>query len=167
MEVPLILTVTIEQNAFRFFDALRKIYYPNEGNIVHAHLTLFHLLPNEPSILDDVADACRQFGTLNIQIKEPILTGNGIAYKIECPELLLLHKTLQQQWHSFLIPQDHQKLCPHITIQNKATPEAAKELQEFLQQNFCAFTAKGTGLQLWEYHNGPWKLFKEFEFVRN
>jgi hypothetical protein len=167
MDVPLILTLALEENAFEFFNALRKIYFPADKNQLEAHLTLFHLLPNEPLVVEVVERTCTENNILLLQVIGPSLTGNGVAYKIESDELMRLHGTLQQQWKDFLIPQDLQKLWPHITIQNKVSPEEAKELLDFLTQNFSSFTTQGTGLQLWEYHGGPWKLFREFDFTRN
>lgn len=167
MEVPFILTLAVEENAFQFFNALRKIYFPADKNLIEAHLTLFHLLPNEPSIIKEVEEICQQYKPLSLQVKEPTLIGNGVAYKIDCEPLQELHKSLQQRWQSFLIPQDQQKLWPHITVQNKVSPEEAKDLLKFLNGNFCAFETKGVGLQLWEYHSGPWKLFKQFSFTKN
>ena len=167
MEVPLILTLAIEENAFQFFNALRNIYFPAERNYIDAHLTLFHLLPNEPSIIDTVELVAKGHGDILLHVKEPSLTGNGVVYTIESDELVRLHKCLQEQWNTFLIPQDQQQLWPHITVQNKVEPGEATELLQFLNENFCAFYAKGTGLQVWEYNSGPWKLFKQFNFIKN
>lgn len=164
MEVPFSLTVAVEENAFLFFNALRKIYFPAEQNHVEAHLTLFHLLPNEASIIAAIDTISRQYKTLALQIKKPVLTDDGVVYTIECDDLQQLHENLQQQWNSFLIPQDRQKLQPHITLQKNVSAEAAKELLQFLNENFCAFEAKGTGLKLWEYNGSSWKLFKQFPF---
>lgn len=165
MEVPFILTLALEENAFLFFNALRKIYFPPERNVIDAHLTLFHLLPNEQSIVDTVETLSKQYPPLTLEVQQPVSIGNGVAYKIECASLAELHCKLQGQWGSFLIPQDQQKLWPHVTVQNKVAPEEAAELLEFLKGNFSAFPCKATGLQLWEYHGGPWKLFRQFDFT--
>lgn len=167
MDEPFVLTVAVEENAFLFFNSLRKIYFP-ERNSVDAHLTLFHLLPNEPSVVDTIESTSKQYTPLLLQVNKPSLIGNGVAYEIECPQLVQLHENLQQQWNSFLIPQDKEKLWPHITIQDKVSTEEAQELLAFLQENFSAFAMQGTGLQLWEYNNtGPWKLFRQFDFIKN
>lgn len=166
MDVPFALTVAIEENAFEFFNALRKIYFP-QGNMIDASLTLFHLLPNDPSIIDTVEAVSKQHHTLLLQVSNPLLTGHGVAYEVKCEELVRLHEKLQGQWKAFLIPQDQGKLWPHITIQDEATPEEAKELLEFLKTNFGAFAVQGTGLQLWESRNGHSQLFRQFSFVRN
>jgi hypothetical protein len=165
MDVPFVLTVAVEENAFEFFNALRKIYFP-QGNAFNAHLSLFRLLPNEPSIIDTVEAVSKQYHSMLMQVKKPSFVGNGVAYEIECHELIQLHENLQQQWNAFLIPQDQEKLWPHITIQDKAAPEEAKELLQFLNENFDAFTVQAIGLQLWEYRNGHSKLFRQFDFLR-
>jgi 2'-5' RNA ligase len=162
MEVPLILTLALEEKAFTFFNALRKIYFPPERNFIDAHLTLFHHLPNEALVTDTVKKLAAGQSRFILEVREPKLIGNGVAYKIECPALVQLHKSLQEEWSAFLIPQDKQRLWPHVTVQNKVPSEDAKQLLLFLQQNFSGFTTAGVALQLWEYHRGPWKLKEVF-----
>lgn len=165
MEVPLILTLALEEKAFAFFNALRKIYFPPERNFIDAHLTLFHHLPNETMVTDAVENLAAGQKQFTLEVTEPRLIGNGVAYRIECPALVQLHKKLQEQWDHFLIPQDKQKLWPHVTVQNKVPSEDAKQLLLFLQQNFSGFTTTGVALQLWEYHRGPWKLFRQYPLL--
>ncbi|MES2882715.1 MAG: 2'-5' RNA ligase family protein, partial [Bacteroidota bacterium] len=78
MEVPLILTLALEEKAFQFFNALRKIYYPTEKNFIDAHLTLFHFLPNEPIVNNAIENICRQQQQFLLNVTEPKLTGNGV-----------------------------------------------------------------------------------------
>lgn len=165
MEVPFILTLDLEENAFQFFDALRKIYNPPPNNQVQAHLTLFHLLPHETAVIEAVAAISRKYPQLSLQVVEPVLTGNGVAYAIESAGLQALHRELQEQWRSFLIPQDLQEFRPHITIQKNAPPEEAGALLDFLKGNFSAFGCRGTGLQLWEHQGGVWTLYRRFPFA--
>jgi 2'-5' RNA ligase len=99
-------------------------------------------------------------------IEEPVSIGKGVAYKIESPELRHLHKSLQQKWQQDLSPQDRQKLWPHITIQNKVRATDAKDLLDTLKTSFYPFSTTATGLQLWEYLGGPWKLIEEFVFEK-
>jgi 2'-5' RNA ligase len=167
MEVPLILTLALEQNAFQFFNALRKIYYPADHNKANAHLTLFRLLPNEPSIIEEVAKKANEQSIITLQVKEPVLTTNGVAYTIESSQLKQLHKDFQRLWQAFLIPQDKEDLWAHVTIQSNVPIEQANELLEFLVGNFCAFDIIATGLQLWENKGGTWKLFREFPFIKD
>ena len=167
MEVPLILTLALEDYAFQFFNALRKIYYPAHLNKTDAHLTLFRLLPNEESIIEKVALIAAQQSVITLQVKEPLRTSTGVAYTIESESLMQLHSKFQHDWEPFLIPQDREELWPHITIQSQASQEAAIELLQFLKDNFSAFEAISTGLQLWENNGGNWKLFREFPFVKD
>lgn len=62
--------------------------------------------------------------------------GAGVAYQIDSPELLKLHCELSLHFQKVLISQDKQPFKPHITIQNKVTPEASRELLEELRQRF-------------------------------
>ena len=75
-----------------------------------------------------------------------------------------MHKRFQQQWQQVLTPQDRQKLWPHITVQNKVMAPEAKALLAELKMSFKPFSATATGLQLWEYLNGPWRLVEVFWF---
>jgi 2'-5' RNA ligase len=162
MDVPLILTLELDPNAFAFFNALRKIYFPPERNLIDAHLTLFHFLPQALPIVERVEALSAACAPFQLEITEPYLLGNGVAYLAQCPPLARMHAALQGEWAHFLIPQDKQKLRPHITVQNKVPSEEAKELLKFLKENFGPFSAEGRSLQLWEYHGGPWKLHRSF-----
>lgn len=164
-DAPLILTLTLDARSQAYFNELRKLHFPPERNYLDAHLTLFHHLPpHEKQIMDDVANLCKQASPLNLIVSSIVSIGNGVAYKIENNTLLSLHRHLQQQWQQWLIPQDRQKIWPHITIQNKVLPERAKVLKAQLEQKFEPFVAQGTGLNLWEYRGGPWSFVQKFEF---
>ncbi|WP_205500831.1 2'-5' RNA ligase family protein [Rufibacter psychrotolerans] len=163
---PLILTLTLDQEAAAFFTALRIQHFPPERNYLQAHLTLFHKLPaQEESIGEVLSTLSRTLAPLPLQVTDLMSLGRGVAYRIASEELQHLHKTLQAQWGPFLSPQDKQKLRPHITIQNKVAPAVAKELEQTLRQTFTPFSIKGTGFTLWEYLGGPWGLLREFPFT--
>jgi len=167
MGVPLTLTLAVEENAFEFFNALRKIYFPAGDDAMDAQLTLFHLLPNEPAVIEAVASISKQQKPIALQVKEPVHVDNGVAYTIESAELMQLHENLKELWFSFLIPQDQQALWPHITVQDKASPSETKELLQFLNENFGSFQVRAMALQLWESHNGQRRLFRQFDFAGN
>ena len=165
-DVPLILTLTLDADSQQFFNTLRQQYFPPERNFLDAHLTLFHHLPaTELRLIEDIASVTSTYVPMKLQVNELKSIGNGVAYKIECDQLLQLHKHLQQQWDRWLIPQDRQKLWPHITIQNKVEPNLAKLLKEELEQSIKPFTATGTGLSLFEYMGGPWNFVQSFPFA--
>ncbi|RYE24474.1 MAG: VWA domain-containing protein [Sphingobacteriaceae bacterium] len=94
--------------------------------------------------------------------------GQGIklAYKVASENLSALHKQLQHRWQQWLIPQDKQRLWPHITIQNKVSLEESKALATTLSETFEPFEIYGTGLALWEYQGGPWRFIKNFPFAK-
>lgn len=162
MDYPLIVTLALEEKAFQFFNALRTIYFPKDRNFIDAHLTLFHHLPHTDELLQQMQTISAQQSPFTLQVQAPRSIGNGVAFPIECAALAQLHKSLQQQWAPFLIPQDRQKLWPHVTVQNKVPPEDAKQLLQFLTENFSPFVTTGTALQVWEYHGGPWQLLQSF-----
>ena len=165
---PLILTLKFDNAAQLLFNDLRKLYFPAERNFLDAHLTLFHQLPaNEQSILSDIENIARNTSRLVLQIESIVSIGNGTAYKIASGVLVALHQSLQQKWMQWIIPQDKQKLWPHITVQNKVSTEKAKELQAILKSDFKPFEIYGIGFSLWEYRGGPWEFVKSYEFTGN
>lgn len=162
---PLIVTLTLDETSFQFFNVLRKKYFPPAINYLAAHLTLFHHLPpEEPSIPEDLERWRLASNPLQLEVTEVKSIGKGVAYKIDCPFLVQLHKQMQVKWGAWLMPQDKQKLWPHITVQNKVSPEVAKQTLLLLQDSFKPFTATGTGFSLWSYEGGPWKFIKRYPF---
>jgi 2'-5' RNA ligase len=165
MEAPLILTLTLNPEAEQFFNQLRQQQFPPERNFLAAHLTLFHHLPQEPKILDDIKRYCTQQQPFSLPVTGVIRLGQGVAYKLESLVLQTSHQQLQQQWQSRLIPQDRQTLRPHITVQNKVTPAQAQDLLQQLRSTFSPFEVTGIGLRLWRYLGGPWELLQTFPFT--
>jgi hypothetical protein len=51
-----------------------------------------------------------------------------------------------------------------VTIQNKVSAEAALELQRMLEEEFLGHFGTATGLLLWEYLGGPWRLADRIPF---
>jgi hypothetical protein len=164
-DAPLILTLKLDTQTQQYFDDLRRQHFPPERNYLDAHLTLFHHLPaHELQLITDIEIAAQTYPKLQLGVTEIKSIGNGVAFKIECPKLLQLHLYLQKQWVQWLIPQDRQKLWPHVTVQNKVDPAQAMLLKSRLEQNFKPFEATGNGLSLFEYRGGPWKFIRNFEF---
>jgi hypothetical protein len=164
---PLIVSLQLNDASFSFFDSLRKTYFPAAINYLSAHLTLFHHLPpNEPVIIDDLKYWSESFSILPLAVTEVRGIGKGVAYKIDSPDLQQLHKRMQEKWQQWLIPQDRQKLWPHVTVQNKVSPAEAQQTLKKLQDQFQPFTATGIGFQLWAYEGGPWTLLKNFPFPK-
>ena len=161
----LLLTLTLTPDAQLFFNALRKQYFPVERNFLDAHLILFHQLPaNEPTIIESIKIIVKEYQDITLNVSGLSSIGNGVAYKIVSEDLQRLHKKLQAKWEQWLIPQDKNKLWPHITIQNKVSPQVARQLLQELSAGFKPFEFHATGLSLWEYQGGPWKFIESFDF---
>ena len=163
---PLILTLLLDPASQAYFDELRQQHFPPAINYLAAHVTLFHHLPGA----DYEAIAAQLTALAATQPPLPLAVaglrslGRGVAFVLANDELRALHRRLQTAWQPWLRPQDQQKLSPHVTIQNKVAPDAARQLLAQLQAGFAPFEAVGTGLKLWDYRGGPWAARAEFRF---
>ena len=90
--------------------------------------------------------------------------GRGVAYALASPALVGLRQALAREWRDWLTPQDSAKIAPHVTIQNKVSPNEARRLLAEMQAGFAPFTVTGEGLLLWRYLGGPWELVRRFRF---
>lgn len=164
-ESPLLITLKLDEGSIAFFNAMRQRYFPTAINYLAAHLTLFHHLPsNETIIDDDLKELSETTSPFQLNVTEVKSLGKGVAYKIESPLLLQLHRTMQVKWQPWLTPQDRQKLWPHITVQNKVGAAEATETLRELQHSFQPFVATGLGFQLWAYEKGPWRWLQDYPF---
>ena len=163
-KAPLILTLALDEAAHDLFTALRNKYFPKYCNYLSAHLTLFHHLPENVALIDEVLqEQCRR-NILTLEVTGIKNMGNGVAFTIASAELQAMHKAMQQQFEPYLISQDRKALWPHITIQNKVTAYKAKQTTDILLQEFKPFTIQGTGITSWLYLNGPWAKKEEYKF---
>ena len=156
---PLILTLTLDAASQAWFEARRRTHFPAARNFLAAHLTLFHALPaaEAPEILTVLAAEAAARPPLALAVERVLFLGAGVAYALESTELRALHRQLQSRWQPHLTPQDRQPLRPHVTVQNKVPPAAARALHGQLTAEFLPFAATGTGLHLWTYRGGPWE----------
>jgi 2'-5' RNA ligase len=163
---PLLLTLTLNSQAQSFFNELRRQHFPAERNFLDAHLMLFHNLPaDQNQILADINAIALQTNPFTLQVSAVASIGRGVAYKTESQQLQTIHLKLQKQWQQWLIPQDKNKLWPHITIQNKVKPETAKDLLAQLNVDFEPFDITAIGFDVWEYLGGPWKHQHHSKFI--
>jgi 2'-5' RNA ligase len=163
---PLIVTLRLDDESSRFFDALRREYFPPERNHLSAHVTLFHALPpnRRDSVRADLARAAAARTAFPVAVTGLRFLGRGVAYDLAAPELLDLHAQLRSRWAATLTAQDGQKLSPHVTVQNKVAPDTARRLFEGLRRDFSPRHAQGIGLELWEYRGGPWAFLQAYPF---
>lgn len=158
----LILTIRMDDSSQQLFDVLRTRYFPPERNLLKAHLTLFHKLPNNDKTIQHLSDL--GVSAFEMEVSKLINLGAGVAYFVESDELRLIHSTLSRLFSDVLSAQDKQGFRPHITVQNKATPEQAKSLLTELSHGFRPFTIHARGFDLWNYLGGPWQHKQYFPF---
>jgi 2'-5' RNA ligase len=163
MTVPLILTLALHPDDQARFDRLRTLHFPPDRNLVPAHVTLFHHLPGAE--LDAIQALLAAEAVLvppfPVEASGLRFLGRGVAYELRAPELLAIRARLARAWQAWLTPQDAQGFRPHVTIQNKAQPEAARALRDAMQAGFAPFAVRAVGLRLWHYLGGPWELAGE------
>ncbi|MGB3587274.1 MAG: 2'-5' RNA ligase family protein [Tunicatimonas sp.] len=163
---PLIITLALDESSQTYFNRLREKYFPKERNYLQAHLTLFHKLPGQErsAISQTLTEVSQATQELSLEVAKVKSMGRGVAFVLKSERLITIHRQLSRQWHDWLTPQDQQQLWPHVTVQNKVSPEEAQRTLEQLSPSFEPFTATGTGLQLWEYRNGPWEFVRMYPF---
>ena len=163
---PLILTLALDATSQAYFDTLRQQHFPPAINYLAAHLTLFHHLPGAElaAVRGHLQAVAQARPPLALRVAGLRSLGRGVAFNLENDELRVLHRQLQADFAPHLTPQDRQKLQPHITIQNKVDPAAARQLLAEMQAGFAPFETVGTGLHLWAYRGGPWESLAELPF---
>lgn len=161
----LILTLEIEEAPQLCFTELRSKYFPKHCNYLDAHITLFHRLPDDERI-ENILQQFTDRQEIELEIAAVKNIGNGVAFTIQSAALQALHMELQKSFSEWLIPQDRNKLWPHVTIQNKVTAYKAKQTADFLQQDFRPFIIKTIGISSWIYLGGPWEKKATYLFQK-
>ncbi|MFC0384279.1 2'-5' RNA ligase family protein [Muricoccus vinaceus] len=166
-EAPLILTLRFDDAAFARLDGLRRAHFPPERNQIPAHLTLFHALPGEAleEVVSGLRTACAATPPMELRFSGLRSLGRGVALEVEAPALVALRKALAYGWARRLTRQDAQGFRPHVTLQNKVTPEAAATLLAALSAGFEPWAGRAEGLLLWHYRGGPWEAAAEVPFT--
>ncbi|RYG02198.1 MAG: 2'-5' RNA ligase family protein [Chitinophagaceae bacterium] len=160
----MIITIILDEQSKTYFNELRTKHFPAELNYLDAHLTLFHNVPDEGWVHKILSESSK-FPGFEMQISGLMHTGFGVAYKIESPELIALHKNLSENFKDVLIPQDRQKFRPHITVQNKVSAVESKALHKQLTSTFTPSTITALGVSCYRYLNGPWEPLADFHFT--
>ncbi|MFI6029842.1 2'-5' RNA ligase family protein [Amycolatopsis magusensis] len=161
------LTLAVDQETQQAWDELRRTWFPPSRLLVGAHLTLFHTLPGAHS--DAIVAACAELaaGTppFPLTVDGVRSLGRGTALTVSSPVLAQLHQTLQRRWRPWLTAQDAQPLRPHVTVQNKVSPQTAAETLDLLRADFTPAEATATGLDAWHYLGGPWRPLASLPFT--
>jgi len=155
---PVVVTARLDPQATARFQAWRDALFPPGRTQVAAHLTLFHRLPGEalPAIAAAVAERAPT-AALDALAASPRFLGRGFAIDIEAPALVALHTRLARAWSAWLTPQDRQSFRPHVTLQNKADPAAARKAFAAFGAAFVPFVIRIEGIDLHVYRGGPWE----------
>ena len=163
---PLILTLEMDTASSEFFERCRREYFPPELNRVPAHLSLFHKLPGEETqnVLEAVEEACRKRPPMKIRIAGTRNLGRGVAFRVQSAALARFRAELAHAYASWLTPQDRQPFNPHITIQNKVTPEEARRVFSLLTGGGWPQSLTGVGAAVWRYLGGPWERLHVYSF---
>jgi 2'-5' RNA ligase len=130
-------------------------------------VTLFHHLPGaqRAEVVHRLRGACAGQPPVATRVTGVFPLGRGAAYRIEAPEVAALRAGLARDWKGWLTPQDRQPWRPHVTVQNKVTPDAARATLQRLRAGFVPWEARAVGLLLWRYGGGPWEALGEFPFA--
>jgi hypothetical protein len=156
---PLILNLGLDPASFARLDAERRALFPPEHNLIPAHLTLFHALPGaeQAAISDALASEAENAPPPVLRVTGLRFLGRGVAYAVESAALLALRARLAARFAPWLGAQDRQGWRPHVTVQNKVAPEAARATLRALEAGFEPWHARGEALLLWHYRGGPWE----------
>lgn len=155
---PLILTAALAAEDFAVFDALRRRHFPTALNKVPAHVSLFHHLPGAAleRVRATVAEICaRTDGPFALSSRGLRNLGRGVALRYEGGRLSPLRAELVRRFEPWLTAQDRQPYDPHVTIQNKVSPQEARALLAEME-GAPAPLCRVEGLSLWVYRGGPW-----------
>ncbi|MGO4512134.1 2'-5' RNA ligase family protein [Bradyrhizobium sp. 2TAF36] len=161
MDRTFILTAELEAASFAWLDGLRREHFPPERNLLPAPLTLFHRLSSAQTGRLDAIELSAAPVPL---FEEPVLLGFGVAVRIRSPELDRLRAAACGGMGGEFSRQDSQAWRPHVTIQNKATADAARQLHRTFEHGFEPRPGSLTGLLVWELLGGPWKLVRRLLF---
>ena len=161
----LIVTAEIAQRDFSWLEHLRRSHYPPERNQVPVHLTLFHALPpsSEPEVRARLASLTKE-PPPRATIEGLLDLGGGVAYRIVSPDLDRIREDLADELRGLLGAQDSGGWRPHVTIQNKVPPKAARALKASLEQDFAPRPLAIAGLGLHRYLDGPWEEIAVYPF---
>jgi len=168
MTGPIIVTALFGPEDFAWLDRLRRTHYPPERNRVSAHLTLFRQLP--PSLageLDRRLKAETEAAAPLASLIGPERFDRGVALQVRSEGLTQLRDRLADALFGLLTAQDVDSWRPHVTIQNKAEPAAARVLHTLLLKERWPRPLTIAGLASWRYRNGLWEPMRRYCFNRS
>jgi hypothetical protein len=160
---PLILTLQLDERSQAFYEDLRRRYFPPERNVISAHVTLFHQLPDADWTRETLRRVAKSKTSFHLTNPTPRSIGRGVAIFFQSEQAVELHATLSTHFRVVLIPQDRQRFQPHIVVQNKVNSETAQQTLPQVQA-IPLIEPRAIGLSLWHYLDGPWEHLIDFPF---
>jgi hypothetical protein len=135
---------------------------------VPAHLTLFRQLP--PSLARELSARLAEATAAApppAEIAGVLDLGEGTALRVDSAALEAIRDQLAEAFHGLLTPQDLAPWRPHVTVQNKVEPRAARRLQQRLRAGFARRPLAIRALASWGYRpDGSWEPRKTHPFRR-
>lgn len=168
MSGALIVTAELAPPDFAWLDALRRRHYPPERNQLPAHLTLFHALP--PSAEAEVRWELGRHAashTPRATVAGLMNLGTGVADRIVSDDLEAIRADISDHCHGLLGAKDSGGWRPHVTVQNKVQPSAARQLLAELEKSFRPRPLGISALALHRYLDGPWQPLARYAFRGN
>jgi 2'-5' RNA ligase len=139
-------------------------YILTARNVLSAHLTMFHKL--SAAQVGRLSSITLPVRPIEVTFDSLRFLGAGVAYNVRSPDLVRLRGEIAATMADELSRQDSQKWTPHVTVQNKVPADTAKKLFATLDKILVVRGGHVTGLQVFEYLGGPWKLAREFPFEK-
>lgn len=176
------LSLLTKSKVIDFMNHLRQTYYPKHLNVLPAHLTLFHALPESKlssTIIPQILSTTAKTAPYTIHATGPSRMPRGVfvhAHHLSPTNWTkLLHADLQRAWCPFLSAQDRSKVQLHWTVMNKVQDQgkvstAFEEIQALIEDKEADPEARADlqgsveGLVLWRYEKGVWRDPHEFLF---
>jgi 2'-5' RNA ligase superfamily len=161
----LIVTAELGPEDFAWLDRLRRAHYPPERNQVAAHLTMFRALP--PSAEPELRSRLKRMAAARApaaRIEGLMDLGGGVAFRVTSPDLDRIRNEVANDLHGLLSAQDGGGWRPHVTIQNKVAPKAARAVIQMLERDFRPGALAIRGLGIHRYLGGPWEEIAVFPF---
>ncbi len=164
---PLIVSLTLDAAAQAWFDACRSAHFPPDRLVVGAPVTMFHALPGEcePRVAALVAGLCASAAPFPVAVSGLRFLGRGVAYALSAAPAVAIRREIAAALAGELTPQDRQAWSPHVTVQNKATPEQARQTLAMLAGQAVPSPIEATGLAVWRYRGGPWDAVMSARFA--
>ena len=161
----LLLTAELAQPAQGLFESLRQRHFPPERNLIPAHVSVFHTLPGEARARIAMRLRTLAAERCTVAVTAPFGLGRGVAFRLRAPGLEQARAVLAHDWADWLTAQDAQGYRPHVTVQNKVSPEQARATLDRLRHGFVPFQTQAVAWLLWRYLGGPWEALERVALV--